>query len=94
MKRAWERSVLSVLWWDGQPPMPGDAVETSTGRRYLILRLRFGRAPTGSGKLGPLRALETVVLPKGEPVDGKIHQWRWAPRTRKSRRSTWGRMRT
>jgi len=79
MKRAWERSVLSVLWWDGLAPMPGDAVETSTGRRYLVLRLRFGRS-TRPGKLGPLRALETLVLPKGEPVEGKIHRWTWARR--------------
>lgn len=83
MKRAWDRTLLTVKFWDGPEPEPGDGLETSTGRRYLILRLKFGRAQ--NGRLGPLRALECLVLPKGEPIKGRIFQWEWSPRRRRQR---------
>ncbi len=83
MKRAWQRAVLPVRWWQGPEPEPGDALETSTGRRYLIVRLKFGRQVT-PGKLGALRALDTVVLPQDEPVEGKTHAWTWAHRGRRN----------
>lgn len=83
MKRAWDATVLTVNYWSGPEPEPGDGLETSTGRRYLILRLKFGRPVRG--KLGRLRALECVVLPPKTPIEGRIFQWTWSSRRRKQR---------
>lgn len=83
MKRPWDRTVLSVHFWKGTEPSPGDGLETSTGRRYQILRLKFGRPQ--KGRLGPPRALECVVLPPGTPIEGTLFRWTWSPRKRKRR---------
>ena len=82
MKRAWDPAVLTVLWWSGQDPNVGDVLETSTGRRYLITRFRLSRPVNGKTKV---RAFETVVLPKDEPLDrgAKVHRWEWGKRTRR-----------
>lgn len=72
MKQAWDRTKLSVLFWEGQPAQAGDGLETTTGRRYLIIAVRG-------------RILECLVLPKGEPAPGTIFQWRWAKRARRIR---------
>jgi hypothetical protein len=88
MKRPGDPSTLTVIWWDGEEPVAGDAVETRTGRRYLILRVRYRRASLGHER--SISALDTVVLDKHDAVPGVIHPWRWAPRTRRARRFTWG----
>lgn len=75
MKREWEPTVLTVNFWEGTKPEPGDGLETSTGRRYLIQSVRL--RPNGQPK-----ALQCVVLPKGEPVPGSVHPWSWSPRRR------------
>jgi hypothetical protein len=83
MKKPWDRTILTVHFWTATEPSPGDGLETSTGRRYLILRLKFGRPR--NARLGPLRALECLVLPKGEPIEGTVFRWLWSPRKRRKR---------
>jgi len=75
-KKPWDRVVLSVKWWEGPDPKEGDGLETSTGRRYLILGVRLNR-------YGIMSALECIVLPKGETIDGEVFQWRWSKRGRR-----------
>jgi len=71
VKQAWQRSKLSVRWWHGAPPVPGDELHTKTGRRYLIVRV----LP---------KALDCLVLPADEPVTaGSVFLWEWAPRSRR-----------
>lgn len=86
MKRAWDPATLTVLWWYGTEPSVGDVLETSTGRRYQIMRMRYGRPK--NGKLGPLRAFETVVLPKGASLGrgAKVYRWEWGKRASSGRR--------
>ena len=88
MKRAWDPAVLTVLWWSGDEPKVGDVLKTSTGRRYWIQRIRYGRdCRTVIGKVvtvrrGVIRAFETVVLPKDERVRGRVFDWQWGKRTK------------
>lgn len=79
MKQPWDLTLLTVHFWHGKPPAIGDGLETSTGRRYLIYAIHHKRDGT------TLRALECVVLPKGDPIDGKIHPWQWSPRRSRHR---------
>lgn len=85
MKRAWDPAVLTVLWWKGPDPEVGDVLETSTGRRYLIQRFQLSKPFMENGRIRTkVRAFETVVLPKGELVEGaKVHRWQWANRNTK-----------
>lgn len=76
--RAWDPVKLSVKWWDNDLPSQGDGLQTASGRRYLILGLKFSR----DGRT--LRALQCLVLPPEEPIEGKIFSWEWAPRRRKA----------
>lgn len=78
MKQPWDPTKLTVNFWDGPEPQPGDGLETSTGRRYLILALKRRRD-------GSLRALECIVLPASESVSGRLFSWSWSPRRRKPR---------
>lgn len=80
MKRAWDPTVLTVNFWAATKPEPGDGLETTTGRRYLIQSIKW--KPDGSPK-----ALHCIVLPKGEPIEGTVHAWLWSARKRKQRRS-------
>lgn len=81
--RPWDPVKLSVHWWEGEHPVAGHGLETSSGRRYLIQRVLYGRA-IGETK-GPLRALECVVLPKDDnQVPGQLFPWRWSPRHRRA----------
>lgn len=86
MKRAWDPAVLPVLWWHGRQPEVGDVLQTSTGRRYLIQRFRLSRPVNGQTRI---RAFETVVLPKDEPLQKgtKVFMWAWGKRTSHQRRS-------
>ena len=79
MKPPWSRTVLTVNFWTGPEPQSGDGLETSTGRRYLILRVARKRT-------GELRALECLVLPKNEPIPGRGFEWAWSPRRRRAGR--------
>ncbi len=79
MKPPWSRTVLTVNFWTGPEPQSGDGLETSTGRRYLILRVARKRT-------GELRALECLVLPKNEPIPGRVFEWAWSPRRRRAGR--------
>ena len=93
MKRAWDPTTLTVNFWNGPDPEAGDGLETSTGRRYLIVRLKYGRwtrtaqGETVTHRRGPLRALECIVLPRDERIDGTIFRWEWSQRTRTQRRT-------
>lgn len=78
MKRTWDPTTLTVHFWTGIDPNPGDGLETSTGRRYLILRVKRSSE-------NKIRALECLVLPKGEPIEGRLFSWVWSPRRRKPR---------
>lgn len=84
MKRAWDKAVLTVLWWHGPDPEIGDVLETSTGRRYLVQRFRLSRPVKGRTKI---RAFETVVLPKDDrlPKGTRVFKWQWGKRTRSLR---------
>ena len=89
MKRAWDQAVLTVLWWSGPDPEIGDVLETSTGRRYQITRFRLSRPFKQNGQLRTkVRAFETVVLPKGEPLERgqKVFRWEWGKRSRRTGR--------
>mgnify|MGYP000638561123 CR=1 FL=1 len=57
----------------GNPPGPGDVLETSTGRRYLIVDV--------TGELGR-RRLACVVMAADEaaPDDAAVYGWTWARR--------------
>lgn len=82
--RPWDRVVLPVHFWSGMEPEPGDTLETTTGRHYLITRLRLSRPVVRDGIVRTrIAALECVVLPDDEAVTGTIHQWRWSPRARR-----------
>lgn len=88
MKRAWDPAVLTVLWWHGEEPRVGDVLETSTGRRYLIQRCRLSRPFKERGKIRTkIRAFETVVLPKGVPLERgeKVFRWEWGKRQRSTK---------
>ena len=84
MKRAWDPVVLTVNFWHGPDPDVGDTLRTKTGRQYLIQRFRLSK-PDSRGRTR-IRALECVVLPKDEPVPGRVHEWTWSPRTKRGRR--------
>lgn len=73
MKRVGDPTTLSRLWWDGPEPEPGDALETKTGRKYLILKVR--------GK-----QLDCMVITKDEKTNGEVFKWEWAKRKSKSQR--------
>lgn len=69
---------LRALWWEGPLPDPGDLMQTSTGRRYLIQQI----GPRGSGRAFTLRCIivaSDCALPPGH----KLFRWTW---TRKSTR--------
>jgi hypothetical protein len=82
MKRIGDPAKLTVLFWKGPDPMPGDAVKTSTGRRYLIQRLKFGKPRNRN--LGPLRALECVVIGPADVVPGRTFEWTCGKRQRRA----------
>ncbi len=87
MKRAWDPARLTVNFWEGPPPQPGDTLRTRTGRQYLVRGVRFA-APAiryHSASTTPT-ALDVVVLPKDEPATGQVFEWTWSPRTRKATR--------
>lgn len=67
MKRAWDQVKLTILGWDGDKPDTGDELRTRTGRRYLILSFVGKR-------------LTCLVLPKDEPIKGKVFHWEWGKR--------------
>ena len=67
---------MPVNWWYGPPPQPGDGLQTSTGRKYLILKVRAA---------GSKMKLDCLVLPKSETVPGTMFGWEWSPRRRKGR---------
>jgi hypothetical protein len=64
--------VLTCMWSDGDPPEPGDILETRTGRRYLILEVRG-------------RRLACVVVDGQATTTGRILTWAWAGRQRRPR---------
>lgn len=67
MKQAWDRVKLRVLWHEGEPPTEGDELRTATGRRYLILSVTE-------------KQITALVLPKGEPITGRVFRWEWGGR--------------
>ncbi len=73
MKRSWDRTVLTVNFWEGTEPQSGDGLRTTTGRQYLILTVLRKRT-------GALKALECLVLPETERIPGTVFEWRWSPR--------------
>lgn len=75
MKQPWDPVSLTVQWWHGKHPAPGDGLRTKTGRLYLIQ----GVVRKRNGLVGKLRCL---VLPKDESVPGRIFEWEWGPRKR------------
>jgi hypothetical protein len=67
MKAAWDQVKLRVLFWHGDQPVEGDELQTASGRRYLILSCTEKR-------------ITALVLPKDEPVTGRVFRWEWGPR--------------
>lgn len=73
MKKApYDPVTLRVSWATSGPPavVPGDEFKTSTGRRYLVLRIR--------GKQH-----HCLVLPDDAPVEGRQWCLTWNCRRRK-----------
>ena len=62
---------LTVKWWDGIPPRPGDGLVTKTGRRYLILAISKA-------------ALTCAVVGADHPFKGCVWKWQWASRRRRT----------
>lgn len=71
MKRPGEPTTLTLLWWHGEPPVPGDVLKTKTGRRYLILEQK-GR-----------RQMCVVMRPE-ERSTGLTFDFEWAKRERRA----------
>lgn len=67
---------LSVHFWDGPAPVLGDVLETSRGRRYLIIEIKHKRD-------GALSTLRCIVLPPDADVTGTVFEWRWMDRSRR-----------
>ena len=78
MKAACDPTTLTVHYWDGAHPVPGDGLETGTGRRYMIQAVKLREK--GARTVG---TLECVVLPKDESIPGVLHTWSWSPRLRR-----------
>lgn len=55
----------------------GDAIETSTGRRYLVVAAR--KSPSKTHRWN----LDCVVMAGGDPVPGNVHPLYWYSRRRK-----------
>lgn len=70
MKRPGDPCKLTRLWWHGAEPVPGDGLQTKTGRRYLILDVRG-------------RTLDCLVLNKDEPIAGTVFEWEWGKRIKR-----------
>lgn len=70
MKQAWDRVTLRVLWHEGGMPVEGDELHTARGRRYLILSCTE-------------KKIVALVLPKDEPVTGRVFRWTWGSRKRR-----------
>lgn len=65
--------------WEGAPgdrPKDGDVLETGTGRRYLILKIKNA---SGSMRLEVLVMHENDELPTG----ARVHEFRWDKREKK-----------
>jgi len=78
----WDPVKLTVRWWKGRLPRAGDGLETSTGRRYLILKVVRRKNDGYRRPACRIAVLECLVLPKGEPISGRVFDWQWAQRTR------------
>lgn len=78
-KRVGDEVRLRALWWDGDLPTPGDLLETSTGRVYLIERVGKQR-PTGSF------TLHCRVAPSDAPIAFGHALWRWTWTRKTTRR--------
>lgn len=70
MKAEWDRTRLTVKWWHGERPRPGDGLRTRTGRQYLVLAVCE-------------KALDCLVIPRDEKIEGRVFDWEWAPRRRR-----------
>ena len=73
-KAAWDPVKLRVT--HGAVPDPGDVLQMTSGRLYLVLRI------------GGTRTLHCMVLPNLDQVDPgtPIWSWQWMPRKRKNYR--------
>lgn len=65
---AWAMVKLSVAW--GEVPGFGDTLKMRSGRRYQVIGVKG-------------RTLSCLVLPADAPSEGRVIDWRWAPRRRK-----------
>lgn len=71
MKAPLERLTLRRVSWIGPDPLPGDWLQTTTGRRYQVINVR--------GTILHCR----VLPPEAEPEPGvRIFNWFWANRKR------------
>jgi len=74
MKGLHDRITLTRISWNAQEPVPGDALVTRTGRKYLIMDVNA-------------KKLSCMVVSKDEQIYGTTFEWHWAPRS-KVRRTT------
>lgn len=72
MKQPWDQVKLTIQFWDGDKPQVGDELLTRTGRRYQILSFVGKR-------------LTCLVLPKDEPIKGRVFYWEWGRRERRKK---------
>lgn len=67
MKSLWQKIVLTRTFWNGPEPESGDALRTSTGRTYEILKVNGKR-------------LHCRVVPEDTRIEGRVFKWIWNKR--------------
>lgn len=74
MKRVGDPVKLRLVEWDGEFPVPGDVLQTLTGRSYLILSLSRRAPPAGVHAL--------VIDPAEITPAHRVHGFYWIGRRR------------
>lgn len=74
---------LTINYWDGDHPSPGDVLRTPSGRSYLVRLVEYKR----NGDIKRISAL--VVEPFTDPATGHVlYGLEWSSRKRKTRQNS------